>query len=60
MNFFRTIFNLSTGFQGYRAIRDIPVSASVLYLVQLMALLALVLLLALLPVGVEWCQSVAG
>jgi hypothetical protein len=59
MNFFRTIFKLSTGFQGYRAIRDQPVVVSLLYLGQLVALLALVLLLALLPLALEWNQTAA-
>jgi hypothetical protein len=60
MKFFRTIFNLSTGFKHYRTIRDLPVGSSVLYLAQLMALLALGVMASLVPLAFQWSRTAAA
>lgn len=49
MKFFRTVTALCSGFQSYRACRDLPISSSLKYLVQLMTVLALLLTLATIP-----------
>jgi hypothetical protein len=60
MNFFRTVFNLATGFKAYRSIRDLPVGAGILYIGLLMALLALVVMASLVPLAFEWSFKAAG
>jgi len=60
VSFFRTVAALCSGFQTYRPYRDLPISSSLKYLVQLMTVLALVLTLVTIPwslsVGTEFAQ----
>jgi hypothetical protein len=49
VNFLRTVAALCSGFQTYRPFRDVPIKMSLKYLLQLMALLALLLTLSLIP-----------
>ncbi len=55
MNFFRTMFRCCSGFRPYREVRDLPIRSSLLYLVQLLALLGLVLAARFIPWG--WQMS---
>ena len=49
MNFFRTAVGLCAGFKSYREIRDLPVTTSIKYLLQLLAVLALVFVTSSIP-----------
>ena len=49
MKFFSTVIKLCTGFRHYRDIRDLPVGASIFYIFRLVALLAVLTTLAMLP-----------
>ena len=60
MNFFRTIVSLCLGFQSYRPVRDLPVTASLRYLVQLVVLLVVILLASFVPWGLHRCEDLAG
>jgi hypothetical protein len=56
MSFFRTVLSLCSGFRAYRAVRDLPLSSSIKYLVLLLSLLAVVLIVSFIPVllgGIE-------
>jgi hypothetical protein len=49
MNFFRTTVALCANFRNYRLVRDLPVTASVKYLLKLLTLLALILMASFVP-----------
>lgn len=59
MKFFRTVFALCAHFQNYRAIRDLPVTASLKFIGQLLALLTLIFLLASIPRARGFVENVA-
>jgi hypothetical protein len=49
MNFFRTVIALCAHFRNYRAVRDLPVTASLKYVTKLIALLSVVALVSYVP-----------
>jgi hypothetical protein len=59
MNFLTRIIAVCGSFNGYRDIRDQPVSSSIKYLLQLMALLALIVLASFVPWLLNWSENCA-
>jgi len=49
VNFLRTVVSLCGGFRTYRAVRDVPLSSALKYLLKLIALLGSVLMLSFIP-----------
>jgi hypothetical protein len=59
LGFFRTLFALCASFQNYRAIRDVPVTSSLRFIGQLLAVLTLVFVLASVPRARGFVERVA-
>jgi hypothetical protein len=59
MNLFSRIIAVCGSFTGYRDIRDQPVSSSIKYLLQLMALLAVILMTSFVPWLLNWSEDCA-
>lgn len=54
MNFFRTLISLCSSFNSYRAVRDLPITDSLKYLIFLMAGLGAILLASVIPVAMDY------
>ena len=59
MNFFRTVRDTCAHFRNYRAIRDVPVTTSLKYIVRLVALLSLIGFASFIPTGRERMEAFA-
>jgi len=60
MGFFLTIYRVCTGFSHYRDVRDLPVYASIKYLLKLITLLTLLLSVCLIPQAMDLTRSITG
>ncbi len=60
MNFLRTTATVCSGFAGYRDVRDLPLTSSLKYLIQLMSVLAAGVLGSLIPLAMQSGNQFAG